>query len=618
MPWIETGPTRADGRSRPAWTKSANPGHKTTYLHLFAKQVRRDLAAAEDLSCPDVASLASEAQRRFSLLPASDQAAWKAKAAAKRVLAASRPAPIDLLEFPDQAGLCPDGPLGLSSRDSLFPMRPGVVEEKLAAQSFADRVKAWERQHSSRASPDPGFPDSVPGKSVCLGWCLGSIDADRALAVSELVTYLRRVLRFFGAQTKGDGRDPTTVLKLRSATHTFHFLVAHTQQQTTSLFEAELMRLEPALSHLGDENSLPILLGLCPGKVICGARWPEIQDEHQVAATLIELALDWEVSLMTSRPALPGQRYVTAATVISVSDTEEKERAHLQAAKAMQAFKKLTQPGAAKKPPRASHKRKAAAAVVASGRGGAAAASSSDFVPAASGQPEADDPASSDTPSTAPSSDEDLRDCWHTILKSIKSKDRKVLPRPGKPADTAVSEELLIDGAAKAPIPAIAAPPLVRDNLAPAPIPAIAAPPLVRGPRVAQAKRGSRIVEERGVQRGLATISEVWASGPVIGYGMICGRHRNAADKPSTQCKKQVHLGDGPTAMSHHEAKQRLKRWFISAQFQEGDWDVARMRSEHLKLGGKHLSDLASDVVGWSDMSDDELNEACQIVPPPI
>ena len=51
LPWIETGPTRADGRSRPAWTKSANPGHKTTYLHLFAKQVRRDLAAAEDLSC---------------------------------------------------------------------------------------------------------------------------------------------------------------------------------------------------------------------------------------------------------------------------------------------------------------------------------------------------------------------------------------------------------------------------------------------------------------------------------------------------------------------------------------------------------------------------------------
>ena len=87
-------------------------------------------------------------------------------------------------------------------------MRPGVVEEKLAAQSFADRVKAWERQHSSRASPDPGFPDSVPGKSVCPGWCLGSIDADRALAVSELVTYLRRVLRFFGAQTKGDGHDP--------------------------------------------------------------------------------------------------------------------------------------------------------------------------------------------------------------------------------------------------------------------------------------------------------------------------------------------------------------------------------------------------------------------------
>ena len=30
------------------------------------------------------------------------------------------------------------------------------------------------------------------------------------------------------------------------------------------------------------------------------------------------------------------------------------------------------------------------------------------------------------------------------------------------------------------------------------------------------------------------------------------------------------------------------------------------------------LSHLASDAPGWSDMSDEELNEACRIVPPPI
>ena len=107
-------------------------------------------------------------------------------------------------------------------------------------------------------------------------------------------------------------------------------------------------------------------------------------------------------------------------------------------------------------------------------------------------------------------------------------------------------------------------------------------------------------------------------SGRAIGYDIVCGRHRSATDKPSTQCNKQILLGDGPTAMPHHEAKQRLKRWFISGQFQEGCWDVAGSRSEHLRFGGLHLGHLASGAGGWSDMYGAELNEACLVVPPPI
>ena len=130
------------------------------------------------------------------------------------------------------------------------------------------------------------------------------------------------------------------MLKLRSANCTLFYLVAHTQQQNTSLFEAELLRLEPALAHLGDENGLPILLGLCPGEVTCGVRWPEIQDEHEAATALIQIAREWEVSLLASRPGLLGQRYATAATVISASGAAEKEKAHMQRANAMRAVKK--------------------------------------------------------------------------------------------------------------------------------------------------------------------------------------------------------------------------------------------------------------------------------------
>ena len=79
------------------------------------------------------------------------------------------------------------------------------------------------------------------------GACRGRLDDAKIAAVSELVLYLRRVLRFFLTRAKGDGRDPTAVLKFRSPDHTIYFLVAHAQQKASTLFEAELFRLEPAL-----------------------------------------------------------------------------------------------------------------------------------------------------------------------------------------------------------------------------------------------------------------------------------------------------------------------------------------------------------------------------------
>ena len=51
LPWVRVSEARpSNGRSRPAWTKPANPGHKTTYLHLFAKQVSSDMLAKGERS----------------------------------------------------------------------------------------------------------------------------------------------------------------------------------------------------------------------------------------------------------------------------------------------------------------------------------------------------------------------------------------------------------------------------------------------------------------------------------------------------------------------------------------------------------------------------------------
>ena len=103
--------------------------------------------------------------------------------------------------------------------------------------------------------------------------------------------------------------------------------------------------------------------------------------------------------------------------------------------------------------------------------------------------------------------------------------------------------------------------------------------------------------------------------GRLIGFGIVCGRHNNASDKPGTRCKRQVLLGEGPTAMSHQEAKLRLKRWYVSGHASEAAWPAATKRTAHVKFGGQSLALLASDAAGWCDMSEAELDDACRIVP---
>ena len=601
LPWIQDSmPLRQSGRCRPDWTKASNPGHKTTHLHLFAKQVKQDMVAAGEWPMPGVpnrqfaARLAAEAGRRFALLSERDQARWKVQAGTKRAAARLRPAPMDLIEFPDPAGLCPDGPFGLSSRAGKFPMRPEVVQERLDAQGFADRASAWMSQFSTRVGADADFPDSVPAARVCVGPCRASADDDNVAAATALVSYLRQVLRFFGTRTKGDGCDPTTVLKFRSPAHTVYYLVAHAQQQTSTLFEAELLRMEPALAHLGDENCLPILLGLCLGPAVGGTRWPEIQDELESATALVALDSAWELSIMSNRPALLGQRWATAETVVSVADAAAREATHLQQAAAVRAWKRLTQAQRPKAKRAPGARRKTAASSLA----GTVAASSSDYIPAASGLPGVEPPGS-DADSSAPTSSEsdaDLKDCWRTVMMSLSKTKPKARARPDGATDEAHTEGLRAPDVLPAEVSAIP----------------VAGPPLVRGPRLAPAPRGSRVVEDCGAQ-----ISAVMGHGRLIGFGIVCGRHNNASDKPGTRCKRQVLLGEGPTPMSHQEAKLRLKRWYVVGHVSEAPWPAATKRTAHIKFGGQGLALLASDAPGWCDMSEGELDDACRIVPRP-
>ena len=266
---------------------------------------------------------------------------------------------------------------------------------------------------------------------------------------------------------------------------------------------------------------------------------------------------------MSNRPALLGQRWATAETVVSVADAAAREATHLQQAAALRAWKRLTQAQRPKAKRAPGARRKPAGKTAASSLAGTAAASSSDYIPAASGlpgvEPSGPDADSSSAP-TSSESDADLKDCWRTVLLSFKKTKPKARARPDGATDEAHPEGLRAPDVLPAEVPAIpdAGPPLVRGPAIP-----VAGPPLVRGPRLVQAPRGSRVVEDCG-----ARISAVMGHGRLIGFGIVCGRHNNASDKPGTRCKRQVLLGEGPTAMSHQEAKLRLKRWYVSGHVQ--------------------------------------------------
>ena len=64
--------------------------------------------------------------------------------------------------------------------------------------------------------------------------------------------------------------------------------------------------------------------------------------------------------------------------------------------------------------------------------------------------------------------------------------------------------------------------------------------------------------------------------GVLLVFGMWCGRHNNAGDKPDTNCKKQILLSEGATPMSHREAQLRLKRWFVAGHMQDGLWPAGK------------------------------------------
>ena len=116
----------------------------------------------------------------------------------------------------------------------------------------------------------------------------------------------------------------------------------------------------------------------------------------------------------------------------------------------------------------------------------------------------------------------------------------------------------------------------------------------------------------------LVPCQKSWAAGVSLAIGLSVAATGMPQISLVHSARNSACWVGGPRAISHHEAKLRLKRWFVAGQFQEPAWPVGQQRSHHLKCGGQCLGLFATGEPGWSEMSEDELNEACRVVPPPV
>ena len=91
------------------------------------------------------------------------------------------------------------------------------------------------------------------------------------------------------------------------------------------------------------------------------------------------------------------------------------------------------------------------------------------------------------------------------------------------------------------------------------------------------------------------------------GYGVVCGLHTNADGRcAGTPCKKNLTIGE--SGITEQEARLRLKRWIVVGEIHKGQFDPQCIRQSHVHVGGKHCKDLGSDVCGWSDLSEADLD----------
>ena len=124
--------------------------------------------------------------------------------------------------------------------------------------------------------------------------------------------------------------------------------------------------------------------------------------------------------------------------------------------------------------------------------------------------------------------------------------------------------------------------------------------------KVRPAARGHRRVGGDNVLEivGGVVIVRVMRHGECVALSLQCNRHKNASDKVSDRCARDLTLIED---LSVDEAVRRLKRWYV-AGLSDADWDRDREREQHSKLGGKSLRLFADANPDWGSISGTDLD----------
>ena len=535
----------------------------------------------------------AQAAASFRELPQERQEKYKSDARLSRSVAHSSQLP-PLARAANQAAGEVEGPLGIASRKG-FPVRASAVAEHQRKTRFADVCGKWKEAHERKIEASADFPDSVRAVRVCNGGkCTQSMFDDESEQsmkedVAHLFEYIRLVLLYFPA--KNVCADPTLLLQFVSDVETLYVLVVHPQHLNQFRFTAEFMMLRPvsdAVSVSDALHVLPIQLALAPGRLVLGVTWPHISDELQFVSRLLQTSREWTISNMTKSIVAMGQWFVTDQTVVRFEDAKAREALVKEQQASLAAMKKalglIGHKASGRVPRRQGNKRKPKT-------DDALRAQTSKNKKGGKKMPSSDSAGSADT-----DEESSCEQHWNDILRGLyktglaKRKLAADDETSGSPADDETREPAPDDETRVPPADNETTGPLGHDE--------------TRGPLAADAIVALRTARELEAH-GLATLSEVWQSRVLVGFGITCRCHNNRDDKPGTICKKQILLGNPP--ITHTEAKLRLKRWYVAGA--QGTWDPPTARSSHVYFGGRGLRMLDSGAVAWRGISENELND---------